>query len=299
MVATVNYFINRRGQSYGPYSETEMRAFLFEGRIGLSDLAKTEVLRDWAPLGTIWRRPFAGNPITWPFYQQDWFRSLWMTLLWWLPLPLPLGAFLSAGWTIDAVRRKSRRMAEYLPQPGDLGRFLTDGAIVVAFFWLYIVLPVLLIWWSASFGLWTIGLQTFLWLWHYLQGEATPSLWDMLYRQLLLSWSRPAIEFAYLSLASPVFTAAIIRFSQTGKAGSFFNLPASVALVCRHIFGFAKFLVLQAAIMFVVILVAAIAALSGIGAILLIPLVAAATWTSTYFLGELAQKCSAKLLRLA
>lgn len=291
----MNYFIHRTGQSYGPYSDTQIRAFLFEGRVGLSDLAKTDALQDWVPLSMIWRTPYAGNSVSWPFYRREWIRSLWMTFLWWLPLPIPLGMFLSAGWAIDAVRRKSRCMPESLPQPNDLGRFLTDGAIVVAFFWLYIMLPVMLYWWVASFGLWTLALQISLWLWHHLQGQASPPLWEMLYAQLVLSWWRPVIVLGYISLALPVFSAAVVRFSQTGKAGSFFNLPACVALLFRHFFGFAKFLVLLWCMMAAVISITAIAALSGIGVILFFPLMSAAIWTSAYLLGALTEKCSNKL----
>ena len=263
--------------------------------MGLSDLAKTDALQDWVPLSMIWRTPYAGNSVSWPFYRREWIRSLWMTFLWWLPLPIPLGMFLSAGWAIDAVRRKSRRMPESLPQPNDLGRFLTDGAIVVAFFWLYIMLPVMLYWWVASFGLWTLALQISLWLWHHLQGQASPPLWEMLYAQLVLSWWRPVIVLGYISLALPVFSAAVVRFSQTGKAGSFFNLPACVALLFRHFFGFAKFLVLLWCMMAAVISITAIAALSGIGVILFFPLMSAAIWTSAYLLGALTEKCSNKL----
>ena len=186
-------------------------------------------------------------------------------------------------------------MSESLPQPSDFGRFLIDGAIAGAFFWLYVVLPILLFWWAASFGLWTIALQTSLWLWHYVQGQATRPLWEMLYRQLLLSWWRPVIVLGYISLALPVFSAALIRFSQTEKASSFVNLPASIALLFRHFWGFAKFLTLLWTIIFAVMLATAIAALSGVGAILFIPLVAAATWTGAYLLGELALKCSREL----
>ena len=186
-------------------------------------------------------------------------------------------------------------MAEALPQPENLGRLLLDGAIIGAFFWLYIVLPVLLIWWLFSFGMWTVGLQVSVWLWHYLQGQATPNFWDMLYRQVLLSWWRPVMVFGYVSLASPVFAAAVIRFSQTGRAGTFFNLPASIALVFRRFLGFTKLLVLQWLIVFTVVVAGLIGAMAGIGVVLFVPLVAAATWTLTYLLGELAVKCSAKL----
>jgi len=158
----MSYFLYRRGQVYGPYSETDVSGFLSEGRVQLSDLSRTDAPCDWTPLSTIWRAPSAGGAISWPFHQRNWMESLWMTLLWWfpLPIPLPLGAFLSAGWMIDAVRRKSWGAADPLPRPGSFGRLLRDGAIVVTFGCLYIFLPLMLMWWWTSFGPWTIVLQT-------------------------------------------------------------------------------------------------------------------------------------------
>ena len=71
----MNYFIHRTGQSYGPYSDTQITTFLFEGRVGLSDLARTESLQDWVPLSMIWRTPYAGNSVSWPFYRREWIRK--------------------------------------------------------------------------------------------------------------------------------------------------------------------------------------------------------------------------------
>jgi hypothetical protein len=291
----MSYFFYRQGQEYGPYSYTEVSGFLWEGRVRLSDLARTEAFREWTPLSTIWRTTSTGNSLTWPFYERNWMESIWMTLLWWLPLPIPVGMFLSAGWAIEAVRRKSRRAADLLPRPYNLGRLLMDGTIVVACFWLYIIIPLLLMWWSMSFGPWTVGLNTVVWLLHHLRGEATPSLWDMLYRQLLYFGARPLIAMAYLALASPLFTAAAILFAQTGRASSFFNLPASLVLVFHRFSGFAKLLAVQAAVVLVTILAALIAAASGIGAIAVILLVAGATWTITYYLGNLAHTCKGRI----
>ena len=74
----MSYFLNRQGRVYGPYSETELEGFVSEGRVLLSDPARTEALQEWAPLGAIWRGESGGNALTWPFHQRAWLESLWI-----------------------------------------------------------------------------------------------------------------------------------------------------------------------------------------------------------------------------
>src|SRR5437016_13791535 len=86
------------------------------------------------------------NPVSWPFLEKNWFSSLWMLLLWWfpLPVPVPVGILLGVGWMIDAARRRSTGMG-LLPESRDIGRMLLDGFFVALFLVLYILLPLLLI----------------------------------------------------------------------------------------------------------------------------------------------------------
>jgi hypothetical protein len=49
----MHYRINRGEQEFGPYSLPELKQYLAEGRIVLTDLAKSEGMEDWAPVAEV------------------------------------------------------------------------------------------------------------------------------------------------------------------------------------------------------------------------------------------------------
>lgn len=52
----MGYFILRRGQQYGPYSQADLNLYLSGGSISLNDLARTEPMNEWLLLSQV-----AGN----------------------------------------------------------------------------------------------------------------------------------------------------------------------------------------------------------------------------------------------
>src|SRR4051812_35915622 len=50
-----------------------------------------------------------GNAVTWPFAQTNWFGSVWILLLGWIPLFGWIAALTtSTGWMVDAIGRRGR-----------------------------------------------------------------------------------------------------------------------------------------------------------------------------------------------
>jgi hypothetical protein len=63
----MNYRIARDGQTFGPYTEAELREYLASGKLLETDLARTEEMDKWLPLSGVLRmqkngkRPMRGN----------------------------------------------------------------------------------------------------------------------------------------------------------------------------------------------------------------------------------------------
>jgi GYF domain 2 len=319
----MHYFVFRQGRVYGPYSIAQMRRFVSEGRVLLSDFARTEAMPQWQALHTIWSEPtgaptawsapplaagrreavaasvgsvIRGNALTWPFHQRDWFDSIWMTLLWWIPVPIfPLGALVSVGWLIDATRRRSWKATDLLPRSAAFGRILLDGMIVSFFFCIYILIPVTLAWMITSLGTLGLVIPAAQWTWRYLSGEATGDLLQILFSKVLTLVEARAVIFSYLFVAGSLFTAAGIRFVLTRKASSFLRLPACLTLMFQNIGAFLQFLFLAPVVVATVMVADALVAPTGIGIPLLIPFGAAGTWVLTYLFGNLAVKVQARM----
>ncbi len=49
----MNYHVARGGQTYGPYSEETIRKYLSEGSIQAADMARTDAMPNWVPLGQL------------------------------------------------------------------------------------------------------------------------------------------------------------------------------------------------------------------------------------------------------
>ncbi len=73
----MNYYVSRNGQTYGPYNEEIMRKYLAEGSMMATDMARTEAMPNWIPLGQLLSVPAAADPAG---------RPLLIPLL---PIPLP------------------------------------------------------------------------------------------------------------------------------------------------------------------------------------------------------------------
>ncbi len=293
----MDYFLFRQGVQYGPYNIQQIRTFLSEGRVLPTDLCRTAATPQWQPLQVLWQHAPAalpttrGNILSWPFHQQSWFESLWMTLLWWFPVPLfPLGACLCLGWSVDAARRWSGKASDLLPRPEAFGRMFVDGLTVAAFFCLYIAIPVTIGWIATSLGALSFVVPLLHWSWDYLHNRATVPIADMLGSILVNYLIHRALVLLYLVLAWPLFTAAGIRFVLTRKTASFFELPSCFDILFHNFGAILKFLILSALVSVAVAVADAIAAPTGIGLPLAIPIGAAGVWSITYLFANLAAK---------
>jgi len=165
-----------------------------------------------------------------PFREPELVRRAW-----WVPLasfvPI-LGIIAQRGWRLDIVRRVGRGQAPALPEPGDLGRFLSDGLllwfttiVVWAPFWVL----------SAIFGFeWLTGTLTVLW-WA-LQtffSESDVSFWALVGQvvtQLGVKLVGPAL---YLAIIYPIYRMGAIRFALTGRLSSFLQFGRNLRLLAK------------------------------------------------------------------
>jgi hypothetical protein len=57
----MNYYVARGGQTYGPYNEETIRKYLAEGSMQATDMARTETMQTWTPLGQLLGSPAYGS----------------------------------------------------------------------------------------------------------------------------------------------------------------------------------------------------------------------------------------------
>ena len=81
-----------------------------------------------------------GNAFTWPFAQKNWFLSLWILLIGWIPLMT-----VSIGWMIEAIGRRGRGEADLLPHARNVLRMLSHGILYWVMFALYLAVPIWLL----------------------------------------------------------------------------------------------------------------------------------------------------------
>ncbi|HEX4652054.1 MAG TPA: GYF domain-containing protein [Granulicella sp.] len=58
----MHYHVSRGGQTYGPYTFADLQRYVASGHILLNDLAKSEEMSDWAPVGQILNAPPPAGP---------------------------------------------------------------------------------------------------------------------------------------------------------------------------------------------------------------------------------------------
>ena len=179
-----------------------------------------------------------------------------------------------------------------LPESRDIGRMLLDGFFVALFLVLYILLPLLLINLVTSFGLWTVFYDAVLWLTHYLRNEPNFGFWATVYGQFLLSVWAPVMQALCVAIVTPLFIAATVRFTSTRKARSFLNVPANLYVLLRNLWGFVKFGLVSAIVVFALMLISGLLLPTGVGDIFIIPVVAAGIWSISYLLGNLVAQVS-------
>ena len=194
-----------------------------------------------------------GNAITWPFHQKNWFASLWIVLVGWFPLPLPM--ILSFGWLLDAAGRRAHGECQLLPKARDLLRMYLHGVVVWFALAIYFILPLMIFGaiFSVEFeqinediGKWLAG-----WLTNLLvqfanffigifssQGISlvAQQTFAALFLQELTSYTGVVLALViYLIIAASLFLAGTLRFATTSKISNYFGLFKNLELVIAHL----------------------------------------------------------------
>lgn len=255
-------FIQREGQQYGPYTLEDVQRYMGEGCIISSDLARTSEMSTPVALSSLLATidarassnfvaalpqvsggtpasPSVGNLLTWPFHYKRWWASLWMPLLWWIPV---FGALLSLGWSIGVIRRRAKGRPE-LPPPSDLGTVFKDGAVVTLMAVVYFVLPTLF------FGL-LLQYQLLALMLHIVKGGWLEFIFNPA-KVLAMVIEKQSLEYVLLSgivpiicvvTAWPFFVIGELHYADTGKIRSFFNIFGNLGMMFRHLGGFLSYL---------------------------------------------------------
>ena len=241
------------------------------------------------------------NAITWPFHQKNWFSSLWILLVGWFPLPLPM--ILSFGWLLDAAARRAQSKTELLPKARDLLRMYLYGIVVWFALAIYFIFPLMIFGAIFSveferinedFGRWIVG-----WLTNVLiqfanffigifSSEGIPLVaqqtFAALFLQELTSYSGVVLALViYLIIGVSLFLAGTLRFAATSKISSYFGLFKNLGLVIAHL---PRFL-LVALLLLVLNLVLGL--IPVVGSLLW---VTSGVWIIAYLIGSLATKSS-------
>jgi Protein of unknown function (DUF4013) len=193
-----------------------------------------------------------GNAITWPFHQKNWFSSLWIVLVGWFPLPLPM--ILSFGWLLDAAGRRAHGNSELLPKTRDLLRMYMHGVVVWIALAIYFILPLMIFGaiFSVEFerinediGKWLAGWLTNLLIQfaNFFIGiflsEGIPLVAHQtlaaFFLQEITSYSEGVLALViYFIIAVSLFLAGTLRFASTSKIGSYFGVVTNLGLVIAH-----------------------------------------------------------------
>jgi len=268
-------FVSRNGEQYGPYTIGEIRKYVNEGMIELSDLARTPEVSTYIKVQTLLQRencdltlssnglsrPMDGasfdkkagrqvitsdvnnnrNALTWPFHQEQWWTSIWMPCLWWIPV---IGTVISSGWTVGVIRRRAARQSE-LPPPDDLNRVVKDGITVAVMSILFFVVPSLIFLTLAQFKLFELVMQLAKYGWIDLLFNPGKVLWMVAEKGAIEYLLEVGIISTVCTLAAwPFFVIGELRFALTGKILSFFNLFGNINLMFRHLRGLVSYLFL-------------------------------------------------------
>jgi hypothetical protein len=227
--------------------------------------------------------------LTFPFREKDVVQKIW-----WLPLvnfvPV-LNLILMRGWRVSVVRRMGRHEAQFLPEPHNLGRFLADGTILWIMTGLYLIPQIILL---AIFGQGAIDniLTILLWIFNTLFTDNPTIALSVLITDVLLGTiMQLIIPGAYWLLSWPVYRAAMIRFSTTGRVWAFFDIITNIKLVARHLDEFMLTFFWTLAMNALIGFVSGLFISTAIGSIL-VPLITIPMfyWTTGYIYGRLAAK---------
>jgi hypothetical protein len=256
-----------------------------------------------------------GNAITWPFHQPSWLASLWILLVGWFFLPLPMT--ISFGWLMDAAARQARHDPERLPKARNLFRMYRDGLT----FWLalaaYFVVPLMIFTWifakvEASIveeiNAWIMGaiLNPIIPAINFLRGifsvilavsslgTAPPLQPIALYPHETFANEVTKLATEYFSLlaiyaicfiiAYLLFLAGTIHFAVTRRIGDYFRIFKNLGLVVAHLYRFLWLVLLLALLNF------AIGWITPTGLVGFVLSVTFGVWITADLLGGLAAK---------
>jgi hypothetical protein len=237
-----------------------------------------------------------GNAFTWPFAQKNWFLSLWILLIGWIPLMT-----VSIGWMIEAIGRRGRGEADLLPHARNVLRMLAHGILYWLMFVLYLAVPIWLLgailtaetaiiteefnhWATASIENSAITAANVVLGLGVLDQIALIPQQDLL--SLLEHWAAVytagfVAPVIWVVFALPVFVAATIRLAVTGKLASYFRPFANTGFVLSHFVGFMWLFAVTIAVNLLFLLIPVV------GWIIWLTM---GVWIIAYYAGNLAKK---------
>lgn len=168
--------------------------------------------------------------VRFPFREPDLVKRAWWVP--WAVLVPVLGIIAQRGWRLDIVRRVGRGESSALPEPADLGRFLTDG-LLLWFTSVVVWAPFVVI--STIFGFEWIG-STLSVLWWALQtffSDSGVSVWAIVGKvasELAVKFIGPAL---YLAVVYPIYRVGAIRFALSGRLGAFLQIGRNLRLLTK------------------------------------------------------------------
>jgi hypothetical protein len=241
-----------------------------------------------------------GNAITWPFVQKNWFSSLWILLIGWFPLPLPM--ILSFGWLLDAAGRRARRDPELLPKARNLPGMYGHGIVFWFMLAIYFVIPLMIfgVIFSAEVTLITEAINHWIadWLTNFfiqvinfvigivslepMALRPQQSFADLILHLITDYFSVVLALFIYLVIANALFLAGTMRFATTGKISSYFRIFKNLGLIMAHLPRFIWLLVLLLLLNLVLVL------MLGAGPVGFFLAVTSGVWIAAYLIGHLA-----------
>jgi hypothetical protein len=257
-------YVTRNQSRYGPYTREQVEAYLANGSLSPSDTGWHSGLEGWRPLADLIpprialppppvpplpapgspplpafqpRRAQAapgrldiGRALTCPFQERSWpARIAWLPLA---PLVPIFGSILLRGWRLDLVRRVSREDVDILPGARDLGRFLSDGVVLLLMAVLY-HLPLFAFVTVFGFSKITSTLEVLWWAVQTFFAEGAAAFWAIVAQValgLLVDWVAPLLYFVAVW---PLHRMAMVRFAITGRLRCFFQVWRNLVLCVR------------------------------------------------------------------
>lgn len=234
------------------------------------------------------------NVLIWPFQEQGWPSSLWMTFAW----LLPLGQLVTFGWSVEALGRRARSQSPLLPQSRDLARILFYGLVIVVVWVVYFLIPVSVMVWLFNLSWLQVAWQFFVLLWDAFLHRPHESLALFLTGRVLQELSNSAAPLVYLAIATPLFLAGWVRFAVTGHWWSFLRFVSNGLFCLRHIGDVLLYLFLSAALRTAMLLLSSVVmAIPVLGQLAAITLSSAAVWIRVGIATPLAAKMLAHATR--